>query len=53
MPESNTKTTVKVTVDIRPGSVSPARKAAYRRFWSKLISQVMDGLDNGENPKSK
>jgi hypothetical protein len=26
------------------GRASPAQKALYRRFWSKIIGQVKDGL---------
>lgn len=39
---------VRITVNIKAvkvSDVSPAQKAAYRRFWSKLISQVNDELN--------
>ncbi len=30
----------KVKLDIRPGPVSPAQRATWRRFWQKLITEV-------------
>jgi len=38
---------VKVTVNIKPGPVSPAQKQAWRRFWQKLIAQVQEEVENG------
>lgn len=39
MPRSVAKP-IKVNVDIRPGPVTPAHKAAWRKFWAKLLSDV-------------
>ena len=39
MPKSDTKAQLNVTVNIRLGQVSPAQKAAWRRFW-KLLTEV-------------
>ena len=30
----------KVKVSIQPGPASPAQKAAWRRFWAKLLAEV-------------
>jgi hypothetical protein len=43
MPKSIVKEQVKIQVSIRPGTVSPARKAAWRRFWQKLIAEAKAG----------
>jgi len=40
MPKSDTKAQLNVTVNIRPGQVSPAQKAALRRFWQRIIAEV-------------
>jgi len=34
------KTPVKVVLDIKPGPVSPAQRAAWKRLWDKLLSEV-------------
>jgi len=39
----DTKTQSKVTVNIRPGPMSPAQKQVWRRFWQKLIAEVKAG----------
>ena len=44
----NTDLPVRVNVDIQPGSTSPAQKAMYLRFWTKLVSQVKDEVNRGE-----
>jgi len=33
------ESTIKVVVDVHPGPVSPAQKAAWRKFWTKLLSE--------------
>ncbi len=33
-------TSVRVTVDIQPGTGSPAQKQAWNRFWQKIIIGV-------------
>lgn len=38
--DSNTQI-VKLTVDIRPGPAPPAQKAAWRKFWARLIGEAM------------
>ncbi len=40
--KTTNKAQVKVTMSIRSGSATPAQKAAFRRFYAKLISQVQD-----------
>jgi len=40
MPKSTVKEQAKIKVSIQPGTVSPARKAAWRRFWQKLIADA-------------
>ncbi len=45
MAQSDTKTEIKVRVDIKPvklTEVTPAQRQLCKRFWAKLISQVMD-----------
>jgi len=29
-----------ITFNIQPGPVSPAQKAAWRKFWARLISEA-------------
>ena len=38
MDKPETKTEIKV--NIKPGPASPAQKAAWRRFWAKLITEA-------------
>lgn len=38
-----------VRVDVQPGPASPAQKAAWRKFWRKLISEVKS--DERKNPQ--
>jgi len=40
MPKSIAKEQAKLQVSIRQGTVSPARKATWRRFWQKLIAET-------------
>ncbi|GAH45863.1 unnamed protein product [marine sediment metagenome] len=45
---------VKVTVNIKPAKlteVMPIQRAAVKKFWAHLISQVRDEMRAGENPK--
>lgn len=35
-----TSTKIKLTVDIKPGPVSPAQKQAWKQFWQKQASGV-------------
>ncbi len=37
-----TKPEVKVTLTITPGQVTPAQRAAWRKWWAKLISEVKE-----------
>lgn len=53
MDKPETKTEIKVTVDIRPGPASQAMKTLYLRWWAKLVSQVKDDLENEQKPKSQ
>lgn len=39
MPKTADKT-IKVTMNILPGPVSPAQKQAFKRFWQKLIAEA-------------
>jgi hypothetical protein len=34
------KTPIKVVLDIKPGPASPAQRAAWKRLWDKLLSEV-------------
>lgn len=40
------KESINLKVNIQPGPASQAQKALYRKFWAKLISQVLDGVKN-------
>jgi len=31
---------VEVKVDIRPGPATPAQKAAWHKFWQKIVPEV-------------
>ena len=45
VPKITSKTEIKVTVNIRPGKlaeVTPTQRAAVKKFWTRLISQVQD-----------
>jgi hypothetical protein len=37
------KQQIRVTIDIRKGSVSPAQQRAWDRFWAKIISDAKAG----------
>jgi hypothetical protein len=37
VPKTTEKREIKVTVDIRPGPVSPAQAAAWYQLWAKLL----------------
>jgi hypothetical protein len=43
-----TKNTPKVKLDIRIGLVSPAQKAAGRKFWQRLIASVKSKVKSDE-----
>lgn len=38
--KAKTNKPTRLTVDIWPGPVSPARQSAWRKFWQKLIAEV-------------
>lgn len=38
--EISEATEIKITTDIRPDPASPAQKAAWLRFWKRLIDEV-------------
>ena len=40
VPKTTDKTEVTLKVDIEPGPASPAQKAAWHKFWQKLISEA-------------
>jgi hypothetical protein len=40
VPAPGTKQIIKVYIDINPGPASPAQKAAWHKFWAKLISEA-------------
>ena len=40
MSKCTTQGEVKVKTNIQPGPASPAQKAAWRRFWAKLITEA-------------
>jgi len=48
----NTKTEIKMTVDIQRGPASPAQEQAWKRFWRKLISEVKAGERWNPKPES-
>lgn len=51
MAQSDTKTEIKVRVDIKPvklTEVMPAQRQLYRRFWAKLTRQVQDEVKSDE-----
>jgi len=35
-----TTASTRVVVHIKPGQASPAQKAAWKRFWQKLIAEA-------------
>ena len=43
VPELSKSTKSKVTVNVHPGTMSPAQKQAWRKFWQKLITEVKAG----------
>ncbi|MDP2729312.1 MAG: hypothetical protein Q8O55_02360 [Dehalococcoidales bacterium] len=43
MDKTKTKPEARVTLTITPGQVTPAAKAAWRKFWQKLITEVKAG----------
>jgi hypothetical protein len=43
------KEKVTVNIDIRPGTLSPAQKAAWRRFWSKLIAGALEDMKKSDS----
>lgn len=45
------KTSTKVTLDIRPGPVTPHMKMAWRVWWTRLVSSVREELDREEGNK--
>jgi hypothetical protein len=52
--QSDTKTAVRVKVDfktVKLADVTPIQRAAFKKFWAHLISQVYDEMKAGENPK--
>jgi len=38
--KAKTATSIKVVLDIKPTPASPAQKAAWKRLWDKLLSEV-------------
>jgi len=38
--KADAKVQSKVTMNIRPGTVTPAQKQVWRRFWQKLITEA-------------
>jgi len=40
-------TELRVTVDIRPGPVSPAQGQAWKRFWQKMIAETKSEVEAG------
>lgn len=49
MPKTNEKTEIKLLASIRPGPTSPAQKQAWKRFWTKLVSQLQEEVNHGKN----
>lgn len=45
------KTEIKVAVNVNPGSASPAQKAAWHRFWAKLITEVKNNQRDDGIPR--
>lgn len=37
-----------VKLKLEPGPVSPAQKQAWLRFWTRIVSQVMNERQAGE-----
>jgi hypothetical protein len=39
---TDTKIKVALTINIRPGQATPLQKAAWGKFWKKLLHEVQD-----------
>ncbi len=46
MPRSNSKAYPEVTVSIKPGLGTLARRQAYKRFWMKLLTAAKEDINN-------
>ena len=46
MAQSDTKTEIKVKVDVRPGPALLSQKASWARFWSKVLSEATKEVTN-------
>ena len=53
VPKPDTK--AKVTLNVRPGPASPAQKAAWGKFWAKVINEAIqsENSESGRQPSSE
>jgi len=40
--KASEETVVRIKKNVRPESVTPAQREAWRKFWRKLIAEVKD-----------
>jgi hypothetical protein len=43
----NTSEPIKVIMDIKPGTGTPAQQKAWRRFWQKLTAKAQTEVKSG------
>lgn len=47
--EPTDKDKITVSIDIRPGVLSPAQKARWRRFWSGIIAGALEDMKRSDS----
>ena len=52
MTNKTAKPQAKVTLTLRPGSLTPAQKQAKRSLWRQLITSVREDMDIEEKGKN-
>ena len=53
MPEASSKKSIKITVNIRPGSSTPAMKTAWRKFLTRLVAECQRELAENEGKREQ
>jgi hypothetical protein len=46
------KDKITVSIDIRPGVLSSAQKASWRRLWSKLIAGALEDMKKSDSSEA-
>jgi len=50
--KSTNNTSIKVTVNIQPGKLSPAQQRQWDRAWQRLIAEAKRSEANSDNHES-